>query len=83
MRREALGLVKAQCPSAGKCQDREWKVGGLVSRGRGVFGREMRKGDKICNVNKTSNKKSIRKCAFALCLVFVLKNRGLKQMIWN
>jgi hypothetical protein len=35
MEREALGLVKAQCPSVGECQDREAGVGGLVSRGRG------------------------------------------------
>ena len=34
MRGEALGLVKAQCPSVGECQDREAGVGGLVSRGR-------------------------------------------------
>ena len=51
MRGEALGLVKARCPSAGQCQDREVGVGGLVSRGRGMrygdFGGEIRKGDKI------------------------------------
>jgi hypothetical protein len=52
MRGEALGLAKAQCSSVGDCQDREAGVGGLVSRGRadeigGVFGGEMRKGDKI------------------------------------
>jgi hypothetical protein len=35
MREEALGPVKAQCPSVGECQDREVGVGGLVSRGRG------------------------------------------------
>jgi hypothetical protein len=35
MRGEALGLVKAQCPSVGECQDREAGVGGLVSRGGG------------------------------------------------
>jgi hypothetical protein len=35
MRGEALGLVKALCPSVGECQDRETRVGGLVSRGRG------------------------------------------------
>ena len=38
---EALGPVKAQCPSVGECQDREAGVGGWVrehphrSRGRG------------------------------------------------
>jgi hypothetical protein len=32
MRGEALGLVKAQCPIVGECQDREAVVGGLVSR---------------------------------------------------
>jgi hypothetical protein len=51
MRGEALGLVKAQCPGVGECQDREAGVGGLVSRerrwDRGIFRREMRKGDKI------------------------------------
>ena len=50
MRGEALGLVKAQCPSVGKCQDREAGMGGLVSRGRGNGmgkGREMRKGNKL------------------------------------
>jgi hypothetical protein len=35
MRGEALGLVKALCPSVGECQDKEAGVGGLVSRGRG------------------------------------------------
>ena len=34
MRGEALGLVKAECPSVGEYQDREAGVGGLVSRGR-------------------------------------------------
>jgi hypothetical protein len=33
MRGEALGLVKAQCPSIGECQDREAEVGMLVSMG--------------------------------------------------
>jgi hypothetical protein len=46
---EALGLVKARCPSVGECQDRETGVDGLVSRGTvdgmGVFGRETREGD--------------------------------------
>jgi hypothetical protein len=32
--KEALGPVKARCPSVGECQDREVVVGGLVSRGR-------------------------------------------------
>jgi hypothetical protein len=36
MRGEALGLVNAQCPSIGECQDREVGVGGLVSRARGM-----------------------------------------------
>jgi hypothetical protein len=48
---EALGSVKAQCPSVGECQDREAIVGVLVSRRKGdktgVFGGEMRKGDNI------------------------------------
>jgi hypothetical protein len=30
---EALGPVKAPCPSIGECQDRESGVGGLMSRG--------------------------------------------------
>jgi hypothetical protein len=30
---EALGPVKALCPSAGECQGQEAGVGGLVSRG--------------------------------------------------
>ena len=49
MEREALGLVKAQCPSVGECQDREAGVGWLVNKGRGNrmggFRGEMRKGD--------------------------------------
>ena len=48
---EALGPVKALCPSVGECQGQEAGVGGLVSRGRGrgegVFGQETRKGDNI------------------------------------
>jgi hypothetical protein len=48
---EALGPVKAPCPSVGECEGREAGVGGLVSRGRedgmGVFGGEIRKGDNI------------------------------------
>jgi hypothetical protein len=35
MRGEVLCLVKARCPSVGECQDREARVGGLVSSGRG------------------------------------------------
>ena len=35
MEGEALGPVKAGCPSVGECQDREVGVGGLVSRRRG------------------------------------------------
>ena len=31
---EALGPVKALCPSVGECQGQEVGVGGLVSRGR-------------------------------------------------
>jgi hypothetical protein len=32
---EALSLVKAGCPSVGECQDREVRMDGLVSSGRG------------------------------------------------
>jgi hypothetical protein len=32
---EALGSVKAQCPSVGECQNREVGVDGLMNRGRG------------------------------------------------
>jgi hypothetical protein len=35
MRGEALGLVKAECPSVGESQDRGERVGVLVSRGEG------------------------------------------------
>jgi hypothetical protein len=35
MREEALGSMKAQCPSVGECQDRAMGVGGLVGRARG------------------------------------------------
>ena len=35
MRGEALGPVKARCPSVGECQDTEEGMGGLVSRRRG------------------------------------------------
>jgi hypothetical protein len=31
---EALGPVKALCPSVGECQGQEVGVGGLVSRGK-------------------------------------------------
>jgi hypothetical protein len=34
MRREALGLERARCPSVGECRDREAGAGGLVRRGR-------------------------------------------------
>jgi hypothetical protein len=49
---EALGLLKALCPSVGECEGRQSEVGVLVSRGRGdliwVSGRgETRKGDNI------------------------------------
>ena len=49
MVREALGFLRAQCPSVGECQYREAGVGGLVNRGRRneieVFGEQTRKGD--------------------------------------
>ena len=35
MGREALGLVKALCPSGAECQDQEAGVGRLVSSGSG------------------------------------------------
>ena len=40
---------KALCPSVGECQGQEAGVGGLGSRGKGkgIFGRETRKGDNI------------------------------------
>ena len=48
---EALGPVKARCPSVGESQEREAGVGGLVAAGGGlgygVFGGETRKGDHI------------------------------------
>jgi hypothetical protein len=50
---EALGPVKALCPSSrGEgCQDQETEVGGWVSSGRGEgirgFGGEIKKGDYI------------------------------------
>ena len=46
---EALGPVKALCLSIEECQDREARVGGLVSKGRGDgiggLGGETKKGD--------------------------------------
>jgi hypothetical protein len=60
---EALGPVKARCPTVGECQDQEVEVGGLVSRGQrervrgGGFRRETRKGDSTENVKKIPNKK--------------------------
>jgi hypothetical protein len=45
---EALGPVKALCPSVAECQGQEAGVGGLVSRGCGegigdeIFGGETR-----------------------------------------
>jgi hypothetical protein len=48
---EALGPVKARCPSVGECQGQKMGVGGLVSRvrgkGMGAFRGETRKGDNI------------------------------------
>jgi hypothetical protein len=48
---EALGSVKALCPSVNETQGQEEGVGGLVSRGRGegggVFRGETRKGNNI------------------------------------
>jgi hypothetical protein len=49
---EALGAVKAQCPSVQECQGREPGVGGLVGgehshRSRGGSEGETRKGDNI------------------------------------
>jgi hypothetical protein len=35
VRGEALGIVKARCPSVRECQDREVEIGGLVCRARG------------------------------------------------
>jgi hypothetical protein len=35
---EALGPMKALCPSIGECQGQEVEVSGLVSRGRGGEG---------------------------------------------
>jgi hypothetical protein len=39
-----IGPVKALCPSVGECQGQEAGVDVLVSRGKGVFGGETRKG---------------------------------------
>jgi hypothetical protein len=36
MGEEALGPVKARCPSVWECQDREAGLCGLVSRGKGL-----------------------------------------------
>jgi hypothetical protein len=51
MRGEAIGPVKALCPSIGECQGQEAGVGGLVRRGRRKeergFRGETRKGDNI------------------------------------
>jgi hypothetical protein len=52
MRGEALGSVKAPCPSVGECQDREAGVCGLVSReeegwARGFSEGKQGKGDNI------------------------------------
>jgi hypothetical protein len=48
---EALGPVKALCPSVGKFQGQKDGVGGLISTGRGKeaggFGGETRKGDNV------------------------------------
>jgi hypothetical protein len=41
---EALGPVKALCPSVGSCQSQEARVGGLMSRGRGRVYREFSEG---------------------------------------
>ena len=41
---EAVGPVKALCPSVGECQDREAGVGGLVSSGRRGWDRGFSKG---------------------------------------
>jgi hypothetical protein len=51
MRGEALGPVKALCPSIGECQDQEWEWVGWRAGGgggdRGFFRGETRKGDNI------------------------------------
>jgi hypothetical protein len=49
MGREALGPVKALCPSICECQDQEWEWVGWGAGGGGIgdFGGETRKGDNI------------------------------------
>jgi hypothetical protein len=50
MGREALGPVKALCPSIGECQDQEWEWvgwGAGESRRRRIFRGKTRKGDNI------------------------------------
>ena len=54
MRGEALGPMKAQCPSVGECQGQEAGVGGLVRGGR--VQREMRKKKKRITNMILSNK---------------------------
>lgn len=44
MEGEALGPVKALCPSVGKCQGQEVGVGGLGSKGKGVEDRGFSQG---------------------------------------
>jgi hypothetical protein len=44
MGEEALGSVKALCPSLGECQSREVGVGGLMSRGEGEWYRGLSEG---------------------------------------
>jgi hypothetical protein len=44
MGREALGPVKALCPSVGKCQGQEVGVGGLVNSGGGGADRGVLEG---------------------------------------
>jgi hypothetical protein len=63
MGKEALGPVKAQCPSVGECQGQEAGVGGLMSRGggRGFSERKPGKGItfemKIKKISKKDQKK--------------------------
>jgi hypothetical protein len=42
---EALGPVKALCPSVGECQGQEVGVGGLVSRGKREGVGDFRRGN--------------------------------------
>jgi hypothetical protein len=42
---EALGPEKAGCPRVKECQDREAGVGGLVSKGQGVWNRGFWEGN--------------------------------------